>query len=268
MGLRHRIYISLDSRQDLHYRHEGAYAVESIHVSRKAQANGASPILKASPRTKLTSIASLRDNIIAVCSTSRLTWLDVRHTRTPLFAWAHCRAASRSLSLHATPLSRSAHFHPQPPTSHLFAAPLVFLSDPANAIVSIYDVDRSEGLLHAFGQPAAMISALPAASGALPRGGFCFGAGRVDGDGFVMYELGARGGVFCTPLACDAADVRWDGDVCGLEHAADLMREDGGACGEREFRTYDVRNMYCRKSPASYIHCPALTVGRHFCGTS
>ncbi|PPQ93290.1 hypothetical protein CVT25_015288 [Psilocybe cyanescens] len=74
-------------------------------------------------------------NMLPLCSTNQIIWMDTRYARKPLLAYSHGRQYDRYLSTHTT--------------YRCADNPLTFLTSRNNGMVTVYDVSRSlEGLIH------------------------------------------------------------------------------------------------------------------------
>ncbi|KAG6868232.1 hypothetical protein C0993_005932 [Termitomyces sp. T159_Od127] len=69
------------------------------------------------------------DNIVKLCTTNELFWIDPRYARKPLLAYKHGRQYDRYLEARTSPLSSA----------------VTLLTSCSNSMVALYDVSRSEG---------------------------------------------------------------------------------------------------------------------------
>ncbi|KAG6866994.1 hypothetical protein C0991_003910 [Blastosporella zonata] len=84
------------------------------------------------------------DHIIKLCSTREIVWIDARFAKRPLLGYKHGRQYDRYLEIQTSPLSSA----------------LTLLTSRTNAMVTVYDVSRSEGrLIHVNALPHSFISA-------------------------------------------------------------------------------------------------------------
>ncbi|KAG6814491.1 hypothetical protein H0H92_000016 [Tricholoma furcatifolium] len=84
------------------------------------------------------------DHTIKLCSTREILWIDSRFPRKPLLGYKHGRQFDRYLQIHTSPLSPA----------------ITLLTSRANAMVTYYDVSRSQGQpIHVNGPPGCFLSA-------------------------------------------------------------------------------------------------------------
>ncbi|EFI28365.1 hypothetical protein CC1G_13899 [Coprinopsis cinerea okayama7 len=98
-----------------------------------------------SPRDFLTSVEDCSaENIVRLCSTNRLVWLDRRYMNAPLLSVLHYREHDRYLRTETLGT----------------LSPLTFLTTRRNSLVSIYDASRGgDGLFHLRGSPYGVLPA-------------------------------------------------------------------------------------------------------------
>ncbi|KAG6918151.1 hypothetical protein DXG01_016340 [Tephrocybe rancida] len=85
----------------------------------------------------------MADHIIKLSSTREILWIDTRYPRRPLLGYKHGRQYDRYLEVRTSPLSPA----------------ITLLTSRVNAMVTLYDVSRSEGqLLHVDSLPSCFIT--------------------------------------------------------------------------------------------------------------
>uniref|UniRef100_A0A8H7Y4I7 Uncharacterized protein n=1 Tax=Psilocybe cubensis TaxID=181762 RepID=A0A8H7Y4I7_PSICU len=96
----------------------------------------------------LTSIESCRhSNILPLCSTDQVIWMDTRFTGKPLLAYSHGRQRDRYISTQTL--------------YHRANTSLTFLTSRNNGLVTVYDVSRpSEGLFHLNDSPYSVFGSI------------------------------------------------------------------------------------------------------------
>lgn len=186
----------------------------------------------------LTSVEGpLTDNLIRLCSTTEVLWIDGRFTRSPLLAYKHGRSFDRTLETRTVFLpSKPGVFYPVFfVVDRYLIAPQTFLTSRKNGLIIVYDVSRSDdGLIY---------SNVPSYSIPPVLGYDTRNAGHLlyqhpsepSKTATTMCQLSERGSVHCLVLdfppasqirrECECCD--WSPDVQSLEEAANVYPDMG-----------------------------------------
>ncbi|KAF5380885.1 hypothetical protein D9615_004029 [Tricholomella constricta] len=159
-------------------------------------------------RDVLTSIEDQKgDNIIKLCSTREILWIDTRFPGKPLLGYRHGRAYDRHLEARTIPLSSAS----------------TLLTSRDNALVTVYDVSRSEGqLLHVNAPPYCFIPGNDASASHLGQALFKHPLDKKD-NSFSLIRLTERGCLQKVDLRISDADfapvfeTSWTTDVKQLD---------------------------------------------------
>ncbi|KAL1683608.1 hypothetical protein EV122DRAFT_286336 [Schizophyllum commune] len=193
----------------------------------------------AKPPERITTIEDDPDeNVIRLCTTTQLLWLDSRFSTRPLLSYVHGRQYDPSLQLH---------------TARLRGTPLSFLSSPHNGLVTVYDVSRAdEDLIYVHTPPYAHTS--------IPEQPFVgqtlFRHPSLNDDSSTLscIRLDAQGRVTCNDLylgnegegETSRTSVRWSDEVKGLASVAESAEPDSGPLGMQDKVEMNLRPAYDR----------------------
>ncbi|KAI4525805.1 hypothetical protein K525DRAFT_289564 [Schizophyllum commune Loenen D] len=193
----------------------------------------------AKPPERITDIEDdPNENVIRLCTTSQLLWLDSRFSTRPLLSYVHGRQYDPSLQLH---------------TARIHGTPLSFLSSPHNGLVTVYDVSRADGDLIYVHTPPYALTSIPAQPFV---GQTLFRHPSLNDDNSTLscIRMDARGRVTCNDLhlgdegegETSRTSVRWSDEVKGLASVAESAEPDSGPLGMQDKVEMNLRPAYDR----------------------
>ncbi|KAJ7638505.1 hypothetical protein FB45DRAFT_826943 [Roridomyces roridus] len=184
----------------------------------------------------LTSVEDYRaDEMIRVCTTSQVVWLDRRNAARPLLAFKHGRVFDRTLQ---TRTIRFGNGH------------LTMLSSRKNGLLTVYDVSHAQtGMAFAQTHPYCLRTPV---GGELQTGRNFFRHPLAQPNAPVtLFSLSELGSIRASQLSWGNAGeptFNWSEDVGRLHDQSAQLKEDFGSFGEAEPKTVDMSSVYAQIS--------------------
>ncbi|KAJ7499248.1 RNA polymerase I-specific transcription-initiation factor-domain-containing protein [Mycena latifolia] len=179
----------------------------------------------------LTSVEDYQaDQMIRLCTTNQVVWIDRRHTVKPLLAFKHGRAFDRSLEAKTIAM----------PTGHLTT-----LSSRKNSLLSIYDISRAHESMPYVQTPPYCLTT--SANGI--QKGHTFIRHPLDGPEspisfFRLSEVGSIRAFQLSETDLGEVSFSWSEDVERLNTQSAQLREEVSSLGSREPTTVDMFPAY------------------------
>ncbi|KAF7967207.1 hypothetical protein HWV62_35125 [Athelia sp. TMB] len=191
------------------------------------------------------------NNLMQLCTTSEIIWMDIRFSGMPLLGYKHGRSYDRTLATytHGMPLLGYKHGRSYDRTLATYTHDTyTFLTSRKNGFVTVYDVSRSEDGLIGANVPAYHVPSPSSHYDACPGGLLLhheFGPGSIS-----LYQLTERGSLHCVDFSLSASTVieaeepnAWPSDVQVLEYTAEKP-VDVGPLGNRDCTKIDLMEAY------------------------
>ncbi|KAG6898347.1 hypothetical protein C0992_009022 [Termitomyces sp. T32_za158] len=165
------------------------------------------------------------DNILKLCTTNELVWIDARFTRKPLLAYKHGRQYDRSLEARTSPLSSgtstSTH-HVLYIPSHKSVGAVTLLTSSSNSLVTLYDVSRAKGQPIHINAPSYCFFSDNDAFASYTGSALFSHPLRGETDAFSLVRLTKRGSLHKVDVGASEGEgegfgVSWDDEVKDLE---------------------------------------------------
>ncbi|KAH6918486.1 hypothetical protein BKA70DRAFT_18342 [Coprinopsis sp. MPI-PUGE-AT-0042] len=186
------------------------------------------------PKDYITSIEGCKaDNIVRLCTTSNIVWLDQRNMRRPLVSLKHGREFDRYLQTQTLGTS----------------SPATFLTTRRNNLVSIYDASKGgDGLLHVQSSPRGILLPFDFQS--------CLGETIIsspfeqDLANFVHFRLSEQGGIVAQHITSSATGKEFElrtglsDEMKELEREEVKLKADTGPLGLREYAEVNMAPVY------------------------
>ncbi|KAH0583776.1 hypothetical protein H2248_009379 [Termitomyces sp. 'cryptogamus'] len=146
------------------------------------------------------------DNIVKLCNTNQLVWIDARFARRPLLAYKHGRQHDRYLEARTSPSLSS----------------VTLITSRSNSMVTLYDVSRTEGQPIHINAPSYCFFSSDDASVSYTGSTLFRHPLHENTDAFSLIQLTERGSLYKVDLSVseDGADtfgVSWNADVKEFE---------------------------------------------------
>ncbi|KAJ7688411.1 hypothetical protein B0H17DRAFT_657363 [Mycena rosella] len=180
----------------------------------------------------LTSVEDYQaDQMIRLCSTSQVIWIDRRNTAKPLLAFKHGRSFDRSLEAHTIAMD----------TGHLTT-----LSSRKNSLLSIYDISRSHGNMACVQTPPYCLTA--SANGGIQRGHTFLRHPLDQPDSpmsfFRLSEVGSLHAFQLSVTDFEEVSFTWPEDVGRLHTESAQLREAVSSLGSQDLTTVNMFPAY------------------------